>query len=118
MFDDNDLELRPEHIRERLNLYDGTIPSSEDNDANENNAKEDDTDDINLEFMSTNEEPIPPAEAGQVRIVRKLTNDQFRGRLVEHFDILYKKNQIKWPRRHGVRPPTMPTCDNQRQNQL
>lgn len=54
----------------------------------------------------TVEEPLPPA--GQVRLVRKLTQDQFRSRLVEHFDILFRKNQIKWPRRVRVNQPAVP----------
>jgi hypothetical protein len=54
--------------------------------------------------------PLPPV--GQVRIVRKLTRDQFRSRLVDHFDILFHKNKIQWPRRVTEKQPTMPTLNN------
>ena len=37
---------------------------------------------------------MPSAASGQVHMVRKLSNDQFRSRLVEHFDILYKKRRL------------------------
>ena len=45
------------------------------------------------------EQPLPPPIAGEVRIVRNLTHNQFRNCLVEHFNILFLRNDIKWPRR-------------------
>jgi hypothetical protein len=30
-------------------------------------------------------------------VVNSLTYDDFRNRLVEHFDILYRRNRVKWP---------------------
>ena len=38
-----------------------------------------------------NDEPIP---------VRSLTLSSFRERLVEHFDIMWRANQVKWPTRN------------------
>jgi hypothetical protein len=76
-----------------------------------NSADEHNKEELNatLASLETVKEPMLPAAAGgPVRIVRKLTHDQFRSRLVDHFDILFKKNGIKWPRRLGIRPPTMP----------
>lgn len=35
---------------------------------------------------------------GSVRVVRNLDRDYFRSKLVEHFDILWSKNQIRWPK--------------------
>jgi hypothetical protein len=67
-----------------------------------------------LVLLETVEEPMLPAAAREpVRIVRKIAHDQFCSRLVDHFDILFKKNGFKWPRRLGIRPPTMP-CDERR----
>jgi hypothetical protein len=40
-----------------------------------------------------------------VRVVRELDFDYFRERLVEHFDILFQRNQIKWLACHRKAPP-------------
>ena len=53
-------------------------------------------------------DPIPPYYAGdnrQNRRVRDLSFDYFRGRLVEHFDILYQDNRIQWPTRMSGQNP-------------
>lgn len=36
-----------------------------------------------------------------VREVRHLSLNYFRGRLIEHFDIKFKAGEIKWPRSRG-----------------
>ena len=38
-------------------------------------------------------------------LVPKLKLEYFRGKLVEHFDILWKKNRIVWPTRTGDKTP-------------
>jgi len=38
---------------------------------------------------------------GDIREVRKLSLNYFRGRLIEHFDIKFKAGEIKWPRSRG-----------------
>ena len=43
-----------------------------------------------------------------VRVVKDLTLEYFRGRLVEHFDILFQKKQIVWPKRNKERRPSYP----------
>jgi len=64
------------------------------------------------EVEPTIEESLPPA--GQVRLVtRKLTQKQFRSLLVDHFDILFQKNQIQWPCRVRAMQPTMPGQNGQ-----
>lgn len=40
----------------------------------------------------------------EVRVVRDLSLKYFRSRLVEHFDIMFKRNAVIWPRRRGDRP--------------
>ena len=40
-----------------------------------------------------------------VYTVRELDPEFFRKNLVEHFDIMYKRNQIVWPSRTGLPPP-------------
>jgi DDE superfamily endonuclease len=52
--------------------------------------------DANEQFQFV--QPIRYDENGAVYI-NSLTYSDFRKRLVEHFDILYKKRQIKWPQR-------------------
>jgi hypothetical protein len=43
-----------------------------------------------------------------VRIIRKLSLPYFRDKLVQHFDILFRQNKIKWPTRMGApAPPTL-----------
>ena len=41
-----------------------------------------------------------------VRVVRKLSLKYFRSKLVEHFDILWSRNQVVWPRSRGSKKPT------------
>jgi hypothetical protein len=41
----------------------------------------------------------PQIGAPGVRIVRKLSLEYIRTRLVEHFDILFKNGRIQWPSR-------------------
>ena len=101
--DSQELELIPEHIRNRLEVYESAAceDANVDHDRN-SSAHVNDNDEYNMALLRTVEEPLLPATAGgPVRIVRKLLHDQCRSRLVEHFDILYKKNAIKWPRRFG-----------------
>lgn len=56
------------------------------------------------------EQPLPPPIPGEVRLVRNLTHDQFRTCLVEHFNILFLRNKIKWPCRRLLQQ------DEQRRN--
>jgi hypothetical protein len=39
-----------------------------------------------------------------VRVVRLLSQKFFRDRLVEHFDIMYQRDKIQWPKRRGAKP--------------
>jgi hypothetical protein len=105
-FEEEDFQLIPEEIRNRLTpdklrMYDlSGMHHGADYERDPEN------DDEEEELEPAIEEPLPPS--GQVRLVRKLTQQQFRSRLVEHFDILFQKNQIQWPRRLRARQPTMP----------
>jgi hypothetical protein len=49
-------------------------------------------------------------EQKRIRAVRKLSLQFFRSKLVEHFDILFKQNQIKWPSRNGLTTPGVVTA--------
>jgi hypothetical protein len=42
-------------------------------------------------------EPTP--STGGIRVVRTLRQDYFKRKLIEHFDILFRQNKIKWPSR-------------------
>lgn len=45
---------------------------------------------------------------GEVHKVRRMTLDQFRSKLVNHFDIASTKKEVKWPvRNRSVEPPTV-----------
>ena len=43
------------------------------------------------------------------RVVRRMTMKVFRAKLVTHFDIAFKRQEIRWPTRHGTVAPTLPT---------
>jgi len=41
-------------------------------------------------------------EASTVRIVRYLSLQYFRKKLIEHFDIMFKRYQLVWPKHQGT----------------
>jgi hypothetical protein len=43
----------------------------------------------------------PNDNYNNIRSLSKISNTFFRQRLVEHFDILFCRNEIKWPSRLG-----------------
>ena len=47
----------------------------------------------------------PKGDKSTARVVRDLDFDYFRERLVEHFDILYQRQEISWPARHRSNEP-------------
>jgi hypothetical protein len=52
--------------------------------------------------MNTTPRIIPASANNNIIVVRKLTLDNFRRRLVEHFlSIAVARNEVKWPRRFG-----------------
>ena len=42
----------------------------------------------------------------KIRIVKDLSLDYFRDRLIEHFDILWERHEVVWPSRNGVARPS------------
>ena len=46
-------------------------------------------------------------EGGGAIPVHTLPRDVFKKKLIAHFDILWKKNEIKWPSRTGSKPPAL-----------
>ena len=40
-----------------------------------------------------------------IQVVRNLTLNYFRSKLVTHFDIAYKRHEVKWPLRSGRPEP-------------
>jgi hypothetical protein len=62
--------------------------------------------DVLLENMMEEDEDENKMDTGdgEVRNVRDLSLSFFRSRLVEHFDILFKRNEIKWTKRRGRQP--------------
>ena len=90
----------PEAIRRALNpseirQYDTTSVGAKSNrqgwDHEEDNS-ESDTDSSGGEDESSND----------VRHVRKLSLPFFRQKLVEHFTIKFRRNEVKWPRSRGA----------------
>ena len=118
-FETADLHAIPQSIRQRLSTaefqaYDSSrfgratsCSVSEDNDADNDDTKE--------LFLppATLEQPLPGPVAGEVRIVRNLTHTQFRACLVKHFNILFQRNEIKWPRRLRTREQWRPPRHHQ-----
>jgi len=66
-----------------------TLPLNEEEDGIEEDNDEDD-------FEEHGE--------GEVRIVRNLSLKYFRSKLVEHFDIKFRRNELVWPRSRGAKP--------------
>ena len=46
-----------------------------------------------------------PLDCEQVRYVHKLPLEYFRSKLVEHFDIQFKRQEIEWPSHTGLEEP-------------
>jgi hypothetical protein len=51
----------------------------------------------------------PPPGNTSIRVVRKLSQNYFCRKLVEHFDILWTQNKVVWPKRHRS-PVTVPSA--------
>jgi hypothetical protein len=66
---------------------------------------------IDSSILSDDVDKIIPSRSTTtaVRIVRKLSRDFFRARLLEHFGILLRRKVIRWPSRIGL-----PLSDNVR----
>jgi hypothetical protein len=61
--------------------------------------------DDNISDDAAEEEPPTAKTVGGITRVRMLSLDFFRSKLVTHFDIAYKRNEVKWPRRMKSRSP-------------
>jgi hypothetical protein len=83
--------------RLNLNAYD-TSAMGKGNDMNIRNEYDDDSNDD--ESINIEEERADNIDEQKVRHVRKLSLDFFRGRLVEHFHILWSENKLIWPKRN------------------
>jgi hypothetical protein len=77
--------------------------SSEDEDDDET-SKDDNVDEDGIgDDEDLMNEDIRTDDKG-VRVVRLLSQKFFRERLVEHFDIMYQRDKIQWPKRRGAKP--------------
>ena len=62
--------------------------------------------DTPMESVAEEEEYEEILEAGDNIIpVHRMKLDNFKAQLIEHFDILWQKNLVKWPSRTGSYPP-------------
>ena len=48
-------------------------------------------------------------EEAEVRVVNKLSQKCFRDRLVEHFNIMFRRGELRWPKRRGATPTSILT---------
>jgi len=48
-------------------------------------------------------------EEAEVRVVNKLSQKYFRDRLVEHFNIMFRRGELRWPKRRGTTAPSILT---------
>jgi hypothetical protein len=53
---------------------------------------------VTVESATVGGHIVDGIRVGGVRVVRKLPRDFFRRKLVEHHDILWQANKLKWPR--------------------
>jgi hypothetical protein len=71
--------------------------------GNHNNSDDMETEDTGANDMETDDTGAVRA----VRVVRNLSQEYFRKRLVQHFDICWRRNDLVWPQRTRVtEPPT------------
>jgi DDE superfamily endonuclease len=62
---------------------------------------------MDMDFNIFHSGSIPyPGDIG-IRVVKNLSLDYFRHRLVEHFNILFRQGKIQWPSRTGVQAPVL-----------
>ena len=64
-----------------------------------NDADLDNNDDDSFDDEVDNDIPITPDEDGYV-IIQNLSLNQFRKKLIIHFNIAFKQNKVKWPQRN------------------
>jgi len=57
-----------------------------------------------VDLDSDDSDSVLVTDCIELRPVSELGLGFFRSRLVEHFDILFKQNQIQWPTRRGQQP--------------
>ena len=88
----------------------GMGPGSDKHDkgGEDDESDEDDDDDSG----SGVQQPIVDTD-GCIR-VHSLTLESFRNRLINHFDILWRRNQILWPTQTGTEPPSRINEPNER----
>lgn len=74
--------------------------------GNGNDHVEDDESTEENSIMEQSEESLVVDNDGAL-IVRHLSFDYFRSKLVNHFDIAFKKREVKWPKRNQMREPNV-----------
>jgi hypothetical protein len=80
------------------------IDEIDDNDNDKDNNNHMDNGDVIDDLLTNDEVEIERNnERDNAIIVRNLSFQTFRNKLVTHFDIAYKKGEIKWPTRNRVR---------------
>ena len=75
----------------------------EDETSEDKTSEEDDVVDGIGDDEDLQDKDIGTGDKG-IRVVRLLSQKFFRDRLVEHFDIMYQREKIQWPKRRGVKP--------------
>ena len=81
-------------------------------DKHDESDEDDDASDEDDDASGSGQKPIVDTD-GCIR-VNSLTLESFRNRLINHFDILWRQNQILWPTRTGTEPPSRIDEPNER----
>ncbi len=49
--------------------------------------------------------------------VRKMDLPTFKSKLINHFDIMWKRGLLEWPSRNGTNPPPLQIIEHQRSDE-
>ena len=85
--------------KEYNNDLNETIINNNRNDLNETNNNNNNTNNNNIYTTIINENNNPCIA------IRTMQHNEFREKLIEHFDILFTSNKLKWPTRTGTKEP-------------
>ena len=69
-------------------------------------TNEDDSGD-EMETNLSEDKSITTSQSTSFQYIRKMNHDSFQEKLINHFDILFQDNKIKWPTRTGTVPPNI-----------
>ena len=93
-------EVDGEEVEEEEEDVDGEVDGEE---------VEEEEEEVDGEVDGEEAEEEDDGEEAEVRVVNKLSQKYFRDRLVEHFNIMFRRGELRWPKRRGTTAPSILT---------